>query len=144
MGLPADIGATIGEQLAEDRAMAAGLVLAIAADGEVCLVGEGGEQVEEVGRFRLLHLGAKFPLEGLPAAGVVAGFQGNSHQAGRGRQRRQPDIVEAAFGEVGFGDAAGRTADGADAQAFLGQARGAEANDGEGHDGRVQRSAVSG
>lgn len=93
--------------------MTAGFVLAIAAYGQVGLVGEGGEEVEEAGRFGLLHLSAELPLEGLPATGVAAGIESQGDQIGCRRECRQPDVVEVAFGEVRFGDAARRPADGA-------------------------------
>ncbi len=64
--------------------MAAVLVFAVAAQGEVGLVGEGGEEVEEMGGLGLLHLSAEFALEGFPSAEVVARAEGESDQIGRG------------------------------------------------------------
>lgn len=129
--------------------MAAGFILAIAAHRKVGLVREGGEQVEEMRRFRLFHLGAKLPLKGLPPASIVAGMQCKGDQIRRGRQGRQPNVIEVAPGEVGFGNAAGRAADRAQAEALMGQARRSEADDGNGHEDRVQggrgdRAQVSG
>jgi hypothetical protein len=142
--LRAEIGAAVGEETAEDGAVAEGLVLAIAADGQVGWVGEGGEEVEEVGGVGLLHLGAKFSLEGFPGAGVVAGMESESDQIGGGREGREPEVVEVSLGEVGPGDAAGRTADGAEAETFVRLARSAEADDGDGHLDRVQGAGVTG
>lgn len=121
--------------------MAAVLILAITADGEVRVVRERGEQVEEVGGVGLLHLGAEFSLEGHPSADVIAGAEGEGDKVGRGGQSGEPDIIEIAFREVGFRHSTGRAADGAEAEAFMRPTRGAEADGGDGHRDRVQRTA---
>lgn len=139
----------LGKELPQNRAMTAGFFLAVAADGEVCLVGQRGEQVKEMRGLRLLHLSAKLSLEGLPRACVIAGAEGQSNQVRSGRQCGEPDVVEVAPGEVCFGHAAGRPTHGSKAEAFMRLARSAEADDSNGHtpayseEGRAYRGGGS-
>jgi hypothetical protein len=140
----AEPGAAFGEQLAQDGAVTARFILAVTADGKVGLQREGGEQVEQMCGFGLLHLGAKLPHKGLPPTRIVAGAQRKGDQIRCGRQRGQPNVVEIAPGEIGFGNAARRTADRADAEPLIGLARRSEADDGNGHVDRVQGAGHKG
>jgi len=112
--------------------MASGFVLAVTSDGEIGLVGEGGERVEEAGGVRLVHRGAEFALEGAPRP-VIGGVQREGDQFGAGREIRQPHIVVIKLRELRFGHTARGPAHGAEADSFAGLSRGAESNDSDGH-----------
>ena len=85
------------EQLAQERAVAAALVGAVAADGEIRPVREGGEKVEDGSRVGPAHLGAVAPRERLPARRVVLRGLARLQELFAGREVRQPDVVEVAL-----------------------------------------------
>jgi hypothetical protein len=75
----------LGEYLAQDRAVAATLVFAVTAYGEVALPGKPSEQCQEM--FLVAHLLAITPGELLPI-----GMRGLDESRAR-RELRQPDVV---------------------------------------------------
>src|SRR4051794_10939547 len=87
----ADRRATLLEKRAQHRAVAMRLVLAIAADREISLVGERGEEVEGVPRRRLVHLGAEAAQERLPFLRRPCRL-GARHEIGAGRKIGVPDV----------------------------------------------------
>ena len=108
-----------------------GFNCAIAADGEIAGVGEGGKQIERCPVIRFRHLGAiSFPELGpiARALRLLREFYGG----GTRRERGQPHIVEIPDRIILFWHAARRPPHRADAQAFAGKAVATETNDTDG------------
>src|SRR5262245_18967434 len=97
--------------------MAAVLVLAVTTDGEIALVRQHGEQVEEMSRRWFLHFRAVFPDERPPFA-FVLGMQCESHQRLAWRQFGEPHVVVITLCEFSFWYATRRPAHGAEARTF--------------------------
>src|SRR5512133_1775975 len=75
----ADGRAPLRQQLPQDRAMTACFVLAVAAHGQVRLVRQGRQQVQEPGLLGMAHLRPVLLLEGRPVL-VALGGLGLLHQ----------------------------------------------------------------
>src|SRR5258705_12017130 len=88
-----DTRAVFGEQLAQDRAVAARLVCAVAADREARVARERGEQVERAPVLRRPHFGAVRARERAPLALSSGGLPGLQRRLAR-REVREPDVVE--------------------------------------------------
>ena len=119
------------EQGAQDAAVAACLLLAVAADGKGAVLREGGQQIQGAAGGGLGHFLAEFAHELLPelvCLGLLAvvlqpvRFERGVHGVGLGREFGVPDVVVVAAGEFGLGHTARRAAHGAYAQAFIGVA----------------------
>src|SRR5262245_51091176 len=80
------------EQLPQDRAVAARLVRAIAADGEARRPRERRQEVERAARLGLPHLGAEAAHEGLPRRRGIRAL-GLLEQRGRRGEVREPHVV---------------------------------------------------
>jgi len=102
--------------------MTALLVLAVAAERKVGLVRERGEKVQQARGFWRSHLRPEFALEHPPRFGVVRVERERDEPLAR-RERRHPDVIEIALGEIRFGHAARRTAHGTESDAFAGRPR---------------------
>jgi hypothetical protein len=126
--------ARVSEQFPEDGAVAARLVLAVAAHGEVGPVGQRGQQRDGVPGGGRRHLGAVAPGVGGPLR-RRGGAAARLHGGGPGRQQREPDVVPVPGGVLGPGHAPGRVADGADAGPLAGQPRRAQPHDADAHGG---------
>src|SRR5579862_5856495 len=94
-------------------------VFAIAADGKLCLVAEGCEQVEYARSFRPLQLGSIFAFEGSPP-GTGYGLQSRGDQSHAGREIREPKVVIIALGKLDLRSTARRAAHGSNPQPFAG------------------------
>lgn len=102
--------------------MAMGLVSTVAADGEVGLMREGGEQIEHLARVRILHFGSILRGESLPSSGVVCRL-GQFNGSRAGGEDGQPKVVIVEPSEIFLGNTTGWAADGTEAQAFVREAR---------------------
>src|SRR5262245_19945709 len=120
------------KQLAQQRAVAARLIHAIAADREIGGRRQGGEQAQQARLVGGRHLGAIAPRVGGPALRSV-GRQPQLHQRRAGRQLRQPEIVEVARRELGFAHAPRRIAHRSDAYPFPAPARASQTYDAHRH-----------
>ena len=127
------VGAVVGEQLAQHRAVAAGLVLAVAADGDVGLVRERGDQLEQVTSLRRRHLLAVVADERRPLP-LGLGVERPGDQLLTGGELGQPGVVEVPPGELAPGHPARRPAHGADPQSLALFPRLAEPHDSHRHD----------
>src|SRR5262245_51190346 len=114
--------------------MAAALVGAIAADREIRRLRQRGEQVEQMPRFRPLHLTTIAADELLPALGIIQRRLRALEQCLAWRDVGQPDVVEVARCSLGLRDAARRPTYGAETEALVAGARAAKSNDANGHD----------
>src|SRR5258705_1770137 len=93
------------EQLAQDRAMALVLALAVAADREVRLVGQPCEELERALTRGLPHLAPVALRVAAPARGRERLRERPAHQLRARRQLRVPDVEEIAAGIVGLAHA---------------------------------------
>src|SRR3954469_11978394 len=100
--------------------MAAFLALAIAADGDVGLLRQCREQVNEPLGARIAHLAVVVTRVFSPACLRPRLGERPAHPLLARRELRQPQVIEAAARIVGFAHAAGRTTHDADAQTFAG------------------------
>ena len=90
-----EAGSVLPQQGSEHRAVAAGLVGAVAADREVRAVRQGGEQVQESRGLGPLHLSPVALHEGIPGT-LVGGLQCLLDQPVGRREVGQPHVVEIA------------------------------------------------
>ena len=130
-----DVGAALGEQCAQHRAVAARLVGAIATHGQVGPVRKRREQIEHAARLRGFHLGRERALERRPRACVVGALCPLEQRLAR-REVGQPHVVEIALGELPLRHAARRPAHRTDPQSLLRMPRRTEADDADRHDPR--------
>ncbi|MNL38714.1 hypothetical protein D3C87_1609470 [compost metagenome] len=93
-------------------------ILAITAHGQGRLMGQRGQQIQQLTGRRLAHLGLELAPEHLPGLGILRSL-GLGHQLCAGRQQGLPDIIKVPTGEFGFRYATGRAAYRAQAQAFV-------------------------
>src|SRR5690606_25921394 len=136
-----DPGALAGEELPQDGAVAAGLVRAVAADGEVGVLREDGQQLQRPACVRRLHLGAVAAGEALPAGLARVGLeQADGFLAGR--HVREPHVVPVVRRDARLGDAARRAPHRADARPLAGLPGGAETNDPHCHVALPARTAA--
>src|SRR5262249_1582416 len=63
-----DSGPIVGKKRAQDRAVAAAFIRAVAADREIAAVGKQSEQLEQPLRLRPCHFASVEPFESLPVA----------------------------------------------------------------------------
>src|SRR5882724_1378095 len=115
--------AVLHEQLAQDRAMALVLALAVAADREVRLVGQPGEELERALTRGLPHLAPVALHVAAPARGRERLRERPTHQLRARRQLRVPDVEEIAAGIVGLAHAPREPADRAQPQPLARRAR---------------------
>src|SRR5687768_12480243 len=119
--------AMLGQQLAQDRAVAARLVIAVAADGKVRIERQRREKCEQALGRRGLHLAAIGAGEARPV------LLRARHQPGARREIGQPDVVVVAARVIGLAHAARRPAHGAQARALLRCACATEADYADSH-----------
>src|SRR6185503_12642674 len=119
----------LAQQLAQNRAVAARLVLAVATDGEVRMLGKPCEELEQALRRRDFHLACvSFPVAA--PARIRPGLRdGPAEQLLAGRKLRKPHVVIVAPRVIAFLHTARRAAHRADAQALAARARATEADD---------------
>lgn len=125
--------ASLGQEHAQHATMAPSFVRAIAADGEVCRTGQGGQQIERTPGLLACHLGAKAPHEGRPFS-LGPRRQAEREGARARRKDRKPYVVPIVGGEAALRDAARRPAHGSDAQALAAGAPRTEPDDAHCHD----------
>src|SRR5262245_20020113 len=121
------------EDLAHQRAVAAALVLAVAADREARGVGQRGQQVPDPARLRPAHLGAVAARERAPAALVAQGGPGFLQQLLARSQVREPHVVQVARRVLALRDAPWRPAHGSDPHSLALAPRASQTHDANGH-----------
>src|SRR5688500_15581361 len=119
--------AMLGEQLAQDGAMAALRVFAVAANREIRVRRQRGEEADQAIGRRRLHLAAIRLGEARP---VLLRLR---HQPGAGREIGQPQVVIIAPRVIGLAHAARRPAHRAQTQAFVRRARATETDYADSH-----------
>lgn len=112
--------------------MAAGFVLAITAEGKVCLVRKRSKQVKRSACVWLRHLGAKMLFECAPGLFVFRGLR-LGDQLGRRGQDRIPDVIKISACKLCLRHSARRTAHRTEAQPFVFFAWSPEPDDLNGH-----------
>src|SRR5690606_17438215 len=125
-------GAGVRKQLTQHRAMTARRVLAVAADREVRVLAERGEELDEVSGRGSGHLLAIGPLERPPLL-VRLGMERTRHEALARTELREPRVIEVAGGELDLRDAPRRTTDRPEPQALIIGARRAEPHHSQTH-----------
>ena len=106
-----------------------GFVLAVAPDGQVGLVRQPREQLDQMPRLGRGHLLAVRPGESCPTLGGPRVGERPRDQVWRRRKLGKPDIEVVSGREVFLPDSAGWPAHGSDPEAFRWQARRAESDD---------------
>src|SRR5687768_10145301 len=122
-------GAGLDEQLAQQRAVAPGFVLAIAADRQVGPVGESGEQGQQALSDRGAHFGAVAPHVRAPARRRELVRVRVAHQLGARSEVRDPDVVVVEARVVRLPDAARRPPDRPQSEPLVRKSRTSEADD---------------
>src|SRR5437763_1742303 len=117
-----NFGPPLGEQLLENGAVTAVLILAVAAEREAGLMRQGGQQVEDSGRLRLVHLGPELALERVPGPLVLRPLP-ERHQLLAGREIRQPDVIEVERCELRLRHSPRWSANRAEPQTLIGLSR---------------------
>ncbi len=116
-----EVGTSLGEQLPENRAMTALLLLAVAPDGEGRVMGECGQQIENSRGIRQFHLGVKAALESLPRPIIPQRrLVSELQQLGTGSEIGEPQIVEVTLGDLCLRDSPRRSPDSAQPQPLMG------------------------
>src|SRR5262249_14803798 len=119
----ADVRSRLCQDLAQHGPVAPRLVFAVAADAEVGLLRQRGEEREQALRRRRAHLGAEAPRELRPAR-VAPRFRDRPRQERAARREvRRPQIVVVEPRVIRFPDAARRTPHRAEPQSFAACAR---------------------
>jgi len=103
-------------------------ILAVAADGEIALVGQHRQQLDGVAVLRGCHFSPVLLNEPGPLSRGFGG-QGELHGPKARRQVGKPHIVPILRGEFGLGHTPRRTTHGSDAYAFPFHSRAAEPDD---------------
>src|SRR5918992_2639204 len=127
-----------GEQLAEERAVTARLVVAVTADREVGLRRQCGEQRDETLRRRCPHLAPIAARVDRPSLWRPLLRVRVAHEGRTRREVGKPEVEVVEATVVGLLDATRRTAHRAEARAFVGRARSAELDYTDGHDRRLR------
>jgi len=112
------LGTLLCEEFAQLGAMAMGFVFTVAADGEIGVMGESGEEFDGVAVFGRGHFGAVLLDEFGPLSRSVGG-EGEFHDRKARGEVRKPDVLPVLGSEFRFGDTAWRTTHGADTQTFV-------------------------
>jgi len=112
------LGTLLCEEFAQLGAMAMGFVFTVAADGEIGVMGERGEEFDGMAVFGSGHFGAILFDEFVPL-GRIRGGEAEFHDRKTRGEVRKPNVVPVLGSEFGFGHAAWRTTNGAYAQAFV-------------------------
>jgi hypothetical protein len=120
--------APLRQEFPHQRAVAAALVLAVAADREIGRVRQRGEQVQHAAGLRPAHLGPIAPGQRAPAALLLRAPSDPEQLLGR-RQIRKPHVVEIPARELGLRHASRRTPNGPDPQPLTLGPRASQAHD---------------
>ncbi len=94
-----DVGAEFGKELAEEGAVAARCVGAVATHGKICRVRESGEEGEVVFCGGRGHFGFVFTGESRPLRGRFGG-KPELHGDGAGGEIGEPDVIPVLRGEL--------------------------------------------
>src|SRR5581483_6484940 len=113
--------------------MAATLVLAVAADGEVGVMRQRRERRDVVSRIRDAHLAAIAPREGFPSRRRERLGHHPAEQLEARREVREPNVVVIELRVIALLHAARRLAHGAEPQALAFLARRAQTDDAHAH-----------
>src|SRR6185295_18071794 len=112
------LGTALAQKFPQERAMAAALVLAVAADGQVRAPRQRGDELEQPLGARLAHL-APIAARELPPARVGPGLaEGPADELLARRELGQPDVIEVALRVLGLVHPTRRAPGGADAQSL--------------------------
>src|SRR5574341_953930 len=132
-GVSIDACTVLPQQLAQDRAVAARLVLAIAADREVRMMRQRGKQLGQAPRRGGFHF-LEITTRKLSPALVRPGLSDRpSEERFARREIRQPEVVVIAPREIRLAHAARRAPHGAEARALAFGARATEPDDANRH-----------
>ncbi len=129
----ADVRTCSRQQLPQNGAMAAGLLLAVATHRQIGGVGEGGQQRQIVSGCRGRQLRLVRFAEGRPLGRGLRGLPQLHGFAARG-EVGEPDVIPVLAGKLGLWYAAWRATYRADPQPLVGEAGRAETDDGERHE----------
>src|ERR1039457_297250 len=112
-----DLRALLGQQRAQDRAMAVRLVFAVATDREVRMMRERCEQIESPAVLGGRHLGPVFLQKSEPLTRSRSRLAG-LHGFEAGRKVGKPHVIPVLRCKSGLGHTPRRTADCADSGSF--------------------------
>lgn len=119
-----DRGATLQQQFPQHRTVAAGFILAVAADREIGVLRQSGEQIKQSPGMRAAHFGAVTAHEMCPL-GFAGSVQTDTDGLCARGKVRAPHVVPVLRRELALGHAPRRAAHGTDSRTLALDARAA-------------------